>query len=406
MKRVEKQDERATGCRAAPLRRFPAACTIISRNYLSFARVLASSYLQHHPGARFYLLVVDKLPQGVAAGAGIHVIDPEELNLSYWSELCFKYDVTEFCTAVKPTLLSLLLNRYNEQEVIYFDPDILVMRPLEKLMEYLTWTNIVLTPHLLDPIPLDGLKPSDQDILIAGAYNLGFVAIKKSEATLAFLQWWEARLRDGCFVDVPHGLMTDQRWIDLVPGFFPATVLKDPTYNVAYWNIHSRALANDGGFRVNERPLTFFHFSGFDPANPRVFSRHQDRTNIVKGTALSDLLDLYVDLQMENGFEDCRNWPYGYGLFDNGVSLNTPLRRLWVALPAAKREGFGDPFCATRENSFLEWATRGDSEASGLSPFLKAAYKLRLTLWLSTRISKEGIGRAFCGGRTPTEPRR
>src|SRR5262249_46024675 len=92
-------------------RQFPAACTIISRNYLSHARVVASSYLEHHPGARFYLLVIDKLPDGVDAGPGIRVIPPGELNLSYLPELCFKYDVIELCTAVKPTFLNLLLNR-------------------------------------------------------------------------------------------------------------------------------------------------------------------------------------------------------------------------------------------------------------------------------------------------------
>ncbi len=72
-----------------PLRRFPAACTIVSRNNLSFARVLASSCLQHQAGARFYMLVVDKLPGGAVAGPGIQLIDPGELYLPYLTELCF-----------------------------------------------------------------------------------------------------------------------------------------------------------------------------------------------------------------------------------------------------------------------------------------------------------------------------
>src|SRR6516225_4803078 len=97
---------------AAPLGCAPAACTIISRNYLSHARVLAASYLKHHSEARFYLLIVDELPSGIQAGEGIHLIGPQELDLPYWRELCFKYDVTELCTAAKPTVLSLLLNRH------------------------------------------------------------------------------------------------------------------------------------------------------------------------------------------------------------------------------------------------------------------------------------------------------
>jgi len=41
-----------------------AACTIVSRNYLSHARILAESFARHEPDGRFYLLVVDRLPAG------------------------------------------------------------------------------------------------------------------------------------------------------------------------------------------------------------------------------------------------------------------------------------------------------------------------------------------------------
>src|SRR4051794_1605708 len=112
---------------------FPAACAIISGNYLSDGRVVASSYLQHHPGARFYLLVVDTLPNGIDPGPGVRLVDPHELDLPYFSELSFKYSPTELCCALKPTMLKLLLNKYGEQEVIYFDSDILVMRRLERV---------------------------------------------------------------------------------------------------------------------------------------------------------------------------------------------------------------------------------------------------------------------------------
>src|SRR5260370_14533345 len=119
MKPVKKRENRANARRAEPLQRFPAACTIISRNNLSFARVLASSYLQHHPGARFYLLVVDKLPDGVDAGPGIQVLNPGELYLPYLTELSFKCTAAELCSALKPTLLTLLLNHHHKTEHVY-----------------------------------------------------------------------------------------------------------------------------------------------------------------------------------------------------------------------------------------------------------------------------------------------
>ena len=36
-------------------------CTIVSANYLAYARVLASSLAEHHPGAPLVVLLVDRV---------------------------------------------------------------------------------------------------------------------------------------------------------------------------------------------------------------------------------------------------------------------------------------------------------------------------------------------------------
>src|SRR5712691_11915729 len=215
--------------------RGPAGCTIIARNYLAFARVLGRSFLTHHPQGRFYVLVIDGLPDGEPLGGGLTAIGPDALGLPYFFELCFKYDVTEVSTAVKPTFLRRLLTEYGEQGVFYFDPDIVVSRSLVEAEQALQGANILLTPHLLEPIPLDGRKPGEQEILVSGAYNLGFIGLRATETTLTFLDWWADRLREGCRIDPCQGLFVDQKWVNLVPGIFPGTtILRDPTYNVAY----------------------------------------------------------------------------------------------------------------------------------------------------------------------------
>ena len=38
-----------------------AACTIVSPNYLAYARTLSASYLAQHPGHRFFVLLVADL---------------------------------------------------------------------------------------------------------------------------------------------------------------------------------------------------------------------------------------------------------------------------------------------------------------------------------------------------------
>ena len=103
---------------------------------------------------------------------------------------------------------------------------------------------MVLTPHNSEPIPPDGRAPSQIDILIAGVYNLGYISLAPGAEIDKLLDWWSERLRRDCRVDPIYGYFVDQRWIDLAPGFVSdLRIVRDPRYNIAYWNLHSRALA-------------------------------------------------------------------------------------------------------------------------------------------------------------------
>lgn len=357
-----------------------AGCTIIARNYLSYASVLAASYFRHMPTGRFYLLVVDDLPDGAKVDPRVRIVRPVELNVPRFWDLCFKYDVTELSTAVKPALLSMLMEKFGEKRVAYFDPDILIMRPLTELEAALDSAGeIVLTPHLLQPIPDDGLKPTEQDILRDGAFNLGFIALRQTRQSREFLDWWSERLRDGCRIDPARGLFTDQKWIDLVPGYFPAAaILRDPTYNVAYWNLHSRAIGLKGGrFVADGKPIAFFHFSGFNPARPGVLSKHQTRIEMRDGSPLARLLNDYANLQREHGHAESSQWEYGYLKFTNGVPVHPVLRQLYLQLDPASRHKFDNPFHVNGDTCFFHWATHPCAERANLSPFLHEIYRSR-----------------------------
>jgi hypothetical protein len=354
-----------------------AGCTIISGSYLSYARVLAASWLEQHPGSHFYVLVVDGLPSTADLGSGFEIVDPDRLELPYFAELTFRCDVTELCTAVKPALLSYLLER--EEAVVYLDPDVLVLQPLTEVEEALESGGIVLTPHTLAPIPRDGLRPSEEGMLNTGVYNLGFLALRRSADAAALLDWWESRLREACRIDYVGGHFFDQKWIDLVPAYYPSTaILRHPGYNVAYWNLHERPLERrDGRFFAGGAPLVFFHFSGFDPARPATLSKRVKpelaRVGIEPGSALEDLTLRYRDLHLRHGLEVSSGWEYGFGRFDNGVPVDRLLRELYAGLDPGDRQRFGDPFEATRAGSFLEWATRPRADA--LSPFLELLHR-------------------------------
>ena len=256
------------------------------------------------------------------------------------------------------------------------------MRRLDELREALAGSDIVLTPHITRPIPADGLSPSEPDIMVSGAYNLGFIAVRRTDEARRFLTWWEERLEDGCRIDVPSGLFTDQKWIDLVPGLFPGThVLRDQSYNVAFWNLHERDIEPvDDGFAVNGRPAGFFHISGFDPERPDRLSKHQTRTAVVPGTGLHRLLSHYASRLKHFGWDQSHAEEYGYERFSDGVRIHPYLRKLYLDLPPETRTRFGDPFTELGPGGFRDWATRPREESGGLSYFLQEVYGARVDL--------------------------
>ena len=362
--------------RSSTAQRRLAGCTIVSRNYLSYARVAGESWLRHHPRSRFYTLVVDGLPAGAEAGR-VEIVEPDALELPYFAELAFRCDVTELSTAVKPAFLSFLLER--EDAVVYLDPDVLVLQPFAEAQRALRTAGIVLTPHTLAPIPRDGLRPSEEGILNTGVFNLGFLALRASDDASGLLGWWNSRVREACRIDYVGGLFFDQKWIDLVPAYYrSAAILRHPGYNVAYWNLHERPLERrDESFFVRGEPLVFFHFSGFDPARPATLSKRVKlelaRTEVVPGSHLEELTLLYRDLHVRHGFEASSRWEYRFGRFDNGVEIDSLLRQLYAGLEPDARRRFGDPFEARRDGSFFEWAIRPRED--GLSPFLELLYR-------------------------------
>jgi hypothetical protein len=271
------------------------------------------------------------------------VISSVDLCIPNWRWFHFKYTLIEVCTAVKPYALDSLLRDYHFDFVVYLDPDILVFSRLVELEHCLENASLILTPHLTAPLH-DGERPCELDILRSGVYNLGFVAIRNTGEALALLEWWKERLYDFCLVDLPRGLFLDQRWADFLPCFVSRfEILRDPAYNVAYWNLAQRNLEiSNGTFVINGSPLRFFHFSGFDPQNPECLSRSQSRIVVRKRTALEVLLNTYAEQLNQQGHADCSKWPYAYGSFENGVPIPDVGRSIqWQRNKSALME---DPF--------------------------------------------------------------
>lgn len=358
------------------------ACTIIARNYLPHARVLAESFLAHHPGGSFTVLVVDDTGEGALAGEPFRVLSPYEIGLARDEvhRMAFIYDVKEFATAVKPWLLARLLD--DHETVAYFDPDIQVFAPLNDISPLAREHGIVLTPHTTEPLPRDGLLPSDEMLLRAGIYNLGFIAVGPKGRP--FLDWWAERLARDCLVDVENGIFVDQRWIDFVPSLFDHVIMGDRTCNVAYWNLTHRGLDWNGtGYEVGGEALRFFHFSGFSPDELGLLSAHMGsipRIVIDDVPAVRRLCDEYALRLRAEGFGRTGPDAYRFDTLPNGLSIDTETRRdVREAILAAERAGertAPDPFAAASVDAFVRWLAEPVDEA-GLPRYLDAMYRRR-----------------------------
>lgn len=307
-------------------------CTIIAKNYISFARTLCASFMEHNPNGKCYVLIIDEFDGYIdSSKENFEIINLQELKIPRLQEFCFKYNITELSTAVKPYLLQYLFDSRGIDIIFYMDPDILVTSPLDQLYNELETFDILLTPHLDQDYPEDGLKPNDAWIMLSGIYNLGFIGLRKSQNTQRFLSWWQFKLYNKCVSEHASGYFVDQRFIDLASVLFSnIKIIRDRGYNVAYWNIHSREIHKQNNvWMCNDGILYFFHFSGYKLENSNRISVHQNRFNLINLPGLNELFLHYSDLLKYNGYEITRQWPYSYRCYTNKRIINKIDRKVY-----------------------------------------------------------------------------
>lgn len=306
--------------------------TSVAANYIPKARVLASSVKRHNPGAKFHLLLADAKPSWLGE-AGPEPFDSvilaEELGIPDFERWVFKHSVVELCTAVKGFGFQAIIARHQAEKVVYLDPDMVVYASLEPLDAMLDESSILLTPHQTEPEETnDAIIDNEICSLKHGVFNLGFLAVRGSGEGKRFVDWWAARLLDYCFDDIPGGLFTDQRWVDLAPCFFEdLRVVRSPAYNVATWNLTHRVVTGSvpDGLLVNGEPLRIYHYSGFDSGAQEVMLRKYGGEN---GT-LFEMRRWYIERCAEMGQERHGKLPCTYGLYGDGRKIEQAHRVLY-----------------------------------------------------------------------------
>lgn len=302
--------------------------TIAACNFVPYARALHASLVRHHPDCEFVLALCDLDPGFDHRSFPFEVLNLEGLrDVRVWT-MAERYNITEFCTAIKPAVFKLLMDRNEGMTVLYLDPDMWVtgrMAELENMIE--AGALAVLTPHLIGPSSRPELF-RDQECLKYGSYNLGFLALREGPDTRRLLEWWSERLERDCRIDLQDGLFVDQKWADLFPAFFQGVeILRHPGYNVAYWNVLDRRVARTtSGWQVNDTPLRIVHFSGHDLLRPDIFSRNAiylDRWNV------GDLFLLqseWREVVLASGYRECSALHYGFRYSgEDTINVHTPV---------------------------------------------------------------------------------
>ncbi len=331
--------------------------TSITNNYLPKARVLATTLKQNHPEAKFHVVLSDHYPSDLDAAQEPFdsIMFVEDLPIHQVRSWVFMHSVVELCTAVKACAAREIMRRYRPATLFYLDPDIAVLGSMKPLIQLLEVHDILLTPHLTTPEEeLVAVQDNEMCALRHGVYNLGFIGIKDSAEGHRLLDWWANRLYNFCYDEIPRGIFTDQRWIDLVPAFFPGThIVRDPQYNVATWNLSHRRVSGEAPYhlQVNGQGMSFYHFSGFDSGAQQMALRRYGKASPV----LLQLRNWYIQQcetmgQVRDGKRACH-----YNFFEDGTPILGIQRRYYRDREDLQNE-FPDPFsCGNGRSSFLNW---------------------------------------------------
>src|SRR5262249_10969050 len=274
------------------------------------------------------------------------IINIRDLPIDDLRSWIFRHRLVELCTAVKGTAFQYIAEKFGAERIYYFDPDILVCDRLDGLERALDRHTILLTPHQYVPdSDLQAIADNEICCLRNGVYNLGFLAVRMAGQGRQFIDWWAERLRLFCYDDVPNGLFTDQRWVDLAPAFFDdIAILREPQYNVSTWNLTSRVATGraPNDIRINGVPLAFYHFSGFDGGAQKVMLERYG----VHSPVLFDLREWYVARCEELGQTTLGKIECIYNRFSNGERITDSHRLLYRGRPDLI-QAFPDPFDAT-----------------------------------------------------------
>ncbi len=225
-------------------------CTISTQSHLHKTFALADSLAKFN--FKLVVLIVDTDVNSLQQHENVQFLHLNELKGERNSLLVRKYrkNKDKLRWALKSALLLHLL--HTKEKMIYIDNDIYFFQSPQYLLDQLSTSSVLLTPHFYPSSPKSNQTWLEANFRI-GLYNAGFIAVNKDAKEA--LKWW----RECCIYEVKkaywRGLFDDQKYLDLFPVLFDRVqIIKDRGCNLAGWNDYAN---------LDKEEVTFVHFNGF-----------------------------------------------------------------------------------------------------------------------------------------------
>lgn len=215
-----------------------AIFTICAKNYLGLALTLEKS-LSCSSNFDFFVLVADEFENDSQLPNNV-LLSRTFLNMddNLWISNSFKYDITEFCTSIKP-LSFIRIFELGYENAIYLDPDIYFFNDPKIIIDNFSSYKVLLTPHSTDHNFIN------KELNYTGIFNCGFVALSNDNQGLNFLNWWHNSLMQNGYISPEEFYFTDQKWMDHIFSFVDISkiyIARNLGWNVAPWDFEERSI--------------------------------------------------------------------------------------------------------------------------------------------------------------------
>ncbi len=338
--------------------------------------VLATSFLEFHPEARFVILAIGG-GTDPATVPNTTVFSLRDLGLDAGEEwrLPMLYTQQELSCILKPALLQALLGR-GETVVIWFGASTQIFLPLSEVTAVASAGN--------------GIVTNESIRNEFGDFGRSFVAVG-SGAEPALRSWYDQlrhhqRSDDLAMDDQSQAL---EKMFDDVPH----RVIRSPGLAIGYWNLDPETFtAREEGYDVDGRPLLSFDFRGYDPGKPHLLSTYQGfepRILLSEYPAIAKLCDEYRDRLLRAGYDTQESRAPGPRILPSGLRLDHRMLGLYREALGKCKMGEAkeppSPFGPHGEEGFLNW----------LNEPLGQTEKIVTRYMLAVRDEREDLRKAF-----------